>query len=121
MSDPMKKIYVTSKPINHLGLILFTSLAINIPLMDYDKNLKSLVRKSKKESIEPNYYLMGLLCLLYQFNPSNKLSFFVYISSLIKSTINFIISNKEVSKDPELISDLFTFIRFFEECIKFSK
>lgn len=44
--------------------------------MDYDKNLKSLVRKSKKEIIEPNYYLMGLLCLLYQFNPSNKLSFF---------------------------------------------
>ncbi len=30
MSDPMKKIYVTSKPINHLGLILFTSLAINV-------------------------------------------------------------------------------------------
>lgn len=92
----MKKIYVTSKPINHLGLMLFTSLAINIPLMDYDKNLKSLVRKNKKEKeiIEPNYYLMGLLCLLYQFNPSNKLSFFVYISSLIKSTINFIISNK---------------------------
>jgi len=62
---------------------------------------------------------MGLLCLLYQFNPSNKLSFFgnfdllylVYISSLIKSTINFIISNKKVSEDPELISDLFTFIR----------
>jgi len=26
-----------------------------------------------------------------------------------------------VSKDPELISDLFTFIRFFEESIKFSK
>lgn len=46
--------------------------------MDYDKNLKSLVRKNKKEKeiIEPNYYLMGLLCLLYQFNPSNKLSFF---------------------------------------------
>jgi hypothetical protein len=87
------------------------------------------VRKNKKEIIEPNYYLMGLLCLLYQFNPSNKLSFFgkivcyniVYISSLIKSTINFIISNKEVSKDPELVSDLFTFIRFFEECIKFSR
>lgn len=30
MSDPMKKIYVTSKPINHLGLLLFTSLAINV-------------------------------------------------------------------------------------------
>ena len=30
MSDPMKKIYVTSKPINHLGLMLFTSLAINV-------------------------------------------------------------------------------------------
>ena len=36
MSDPMKKIYVTSKPINHLGLILFTTLAINV-LVSYNK------------------------------------------------------------------------------------
>lgn len=29
--------------------------------------------------------------------------------------------NKEVSKNPELVSDLFTYIRFLEECIKFSR
>lgn len=29
--------------------------------------------------------------------------------------------NKEVSKNPELVGDLFTYIRFFEECIKFSR
>jgi hypothetical protein len=30
MSDPLKKVYVTSQPINHLGLILFACLAINV-------------------------------------------------------------------------------------------
>jgi len=29
--------------------------------------------------------------------------------------------NKEVSKNPEMIADLFTYIRFLEECIKFSR
>jgi hypothetical protein len=30
MSDPLKKVYVTSQPINHLGLLLFTCMAINV-------------------------------------------------------------------------------------------
>lgn len=30
MSDPLKKVYVTCQPINHLGLILFACLAINV-------------------------------------------------------------------------------------------
>lgn len=29
--------------------------------------------------------------------------------------------NKEVSKNPELIADLFTYIRFLEECVKYSR
>jgi len=29
--------------------------------------------------------------------------------------------NKEVSKNPELVSDLFTYIRFLEEAIKYSR
>ena len=44
-----------------------------------------------------------------------------YIANYIKSTINFIMINKEVSKNPEMIADLFTYIRFLEECIKFSR
>ena len=32
MTDPLKKVYVTSQPINHLGLLLFTCLAINVNL-----------------------------------------------------------------------------------------
>jgi hypothetical protein len=30
MSEPLKKVYVTSKPISHLGLILFATLTINV-------------------------------------------------------------------------------------------
>jgi hypothetical protein len=29
--------------------------------------------------------------------------------------------NKEISKNPEIVADLFTYIRFLEECIKFSR
>lgn len=43
--------------------------------MDYDNNLKSLIR-TKKGQIEPNYFLMGSLCLLQQFHPTTKLEFF---------------------------------------------
>lgn len=44
-----------------------------------------------------------------------------YLASYIKSTVNFIVINKEVQKNPELIADLFTYIRFFEEAIKYSR
>jgi hypothetical protein len=44
-----------------------------------------------------------------------------YIANYIKSTINFIMINKEVSKNPELVADLFTYIRYLEECIKYSR
>ena len=44
-----------------------------------------------------------------------------YIANYIKSTINFIMINKEVNRNPEIVADLFTYIRFLEECIKFSR
>lgn len=48
-------------------------------------------------------------------------SYAAYLASYIKSTVNFIVVNKEVQKNPELIADLFTYIRFFEEAIKYSR
>jgi hypothetical protein len=30
MADPLKKVYVTCQPINHLGLLLFACLATNV-------------------------------------------------------------------------------------------
>ena len=43
--------------------------------MDYDNNLKCLIR-TKKSQIEPNYFLVGCLCLLQQFHPTTKLEYF---------------------------------------------
>jgi hypothetical protein len=45
--------------------------------IDYDNNLKCLIRiKTKKSSIEPNYFLVGCSVLLQQFHPSTKLEYF---------------------------------------------
>ena len=43
--------------------------------MDYDSGLKCLIR-AKKSTFEPNYFLVGCLCLLQQFHPSAKLEYF---------------------------------------------
>ncbi len=40
------------------------------------------------------------------------------MSSYIRSSINFIMSNKEVYKNPEIVGDLFTLIRVMEESVK---
>lgn len=73
-------------------------------------------------------FIVGSLCLLQQFHPSAKLEYFcnlliysAFIGNYIKSTIYFIMINKEVIKNPELVADLFTYIRFLEECFKFSR
>lgn len=101
MLDPMKKVFITSKHIESLPVLLFTTLALQIFNIDYDNSLKCLIRiKTKKSTIEPNYFLVGCSVLLQQFHPSTKLEYFAYIANYIKSTINFIMINKEVSKNP---------------------
>ena len=72
MLDPMKKVYITSKHIESLPILLFTSLSLQIFSMDYDNGLKCLIR-AKKSQFEPNYFLVGCLCLLNQFHPMTKL------------------------------------------------
>jgi len=121
MSEALRKIYITVKPIEFLPMIVFTIVCMNINNMDFDKKLKALVRKNPKEPFEPNYFISGVLVFLNQFHSSNKDMFFGYISHYIKSTMNFIMINKEVNKNPEIIADLFTYIVFFEELIKFAK
>jgi|JI6StandDraft_1071083.scaffolds.fasta_scaffold13888_2 hypothetical protein len=135
MSEALRKIYITVKPIEFLPMIVFTIVCMNVITrptqinnMDFDKKLKALVRKNPKEPFEPNYFISGVLVFLNQFHSSNKDMFFGrqftdlgYISHYIKSTMNFIMINKEVNKNPEIIADLFTYIVFFEELIKFAK
>lgn len=75
--------------------------------MDFDKRLKALVRKNPKEPFEPNYFISGVLVFLNQFHSTNKDTFFGrhqcnagYLSHYIKSTMNFIMINKEVNRNP---------------------
>ena len=100
MSEALRKIYITGKPIEFLPMIVFTIVCMNINNMDFDKKLKALVRKNPKEAFEPNYFISGVLVFLNQFHSSNKDMFFGYISHYIKSTMNFIMINKEVNKNP---------------------
>lgn len=40
--------------------------------MDFDKKIKSLMRKNPKDPFEPNYFIYGLIVILNQFHPTNK-------------------------------------------------
>jgi hypothetical protein len=83
MSEALRKIYITVKPIEFLPMIMFTIVCMNVLFtitqinnMDFDKKLKALVRKNIKEPFEPNFFISGLLVFLNQFHSSNKEIFF---------------------------------------------
>jgi len=66
ISDPIKKIYITSNPIDTLPLIMFLMVNSIIMQLDYDTKLNTLVKKLKTDSFEPNYFIVGLLCFMNQ-------------------------------------------------------
>lgn len=48
MSEPLRKIYITVRPVNFLPLIMFVMVSLNIPNIDFDRKLQSLVKKNPK-------------------------------------------------------------------------
>ncbi|KAL4459953.1 hypothetical protein ABPG74_003479 [Tetrahymena malaccensis] len=122
ISDPIKKVYLTTEPIEGLSLMMLGLLLNNINQMDYCNQLKCLIaKKSEKVNLEPNYLLNGIIVFMNQFHPSVQEIFTGLIGYFVKSSFNFMQNTKDAAKNNDLIADLIIIMKIYEEYSMFSE
>jgi len=120
MSEPSKKIYITSDSISNLPMVMFLILLNQIHSMVPDKKLHILVKKKKEDVVDYTQLLFGLMTFLNQFHHSNTEIFLGLIAQFIKSGILFSLQVKDNKILNDTKSEISNHIFFFEDFIRYS-
>jgi WASH complex subunit strumpellin len=65
----LRKIYFAEKHSEYLPIILTLVIMTQLPLLDFDTKLNTLVRKNLKDTtFEPNFMVVGIIALLNQYH-----------------------------------------------------
>lgn len=148
MSDPLKKIYITSEPIEQLPLIMsllvnsevkrinnFSSILKNIiflkkyfllkiiylkiPNLFYNNKLSVLTKRNKKEGYDGTCFILGIVAFLNQFHKSNTDIFMGLLAQYINNTVNYALVSKDSKQNSEIVPDLMTYNSVFEEFCRY--
>ncbi|XP_071441255.1 WASH complex subunit 5 isoform X2 [Hetaerina americana] len=85
LGDPMAKIYVTTRNLQHISLLSFLFLAHCLPKLQYVKNAGGLMCRKSSDPLDGVPLVVGLQTLLRQFHPEVKQKFLAYIGQYIRS------------------------------------
>ena len=112
LSEPLAKIYSTTKPSELLPLFTFLVLTSVTPRYTYNDMLAVLICKKDKHRADSTPLIMGIVTLLKQFHSSYSTQFLALCGQYIRSQFNTIgISQKlEVPKD---VSTLAYFVELY--------
>jgi WASH complex subunit strumpellin len=118
-SEPLKKIYLTPDLVPHLQIVSFVCLLQMIGSISLDDKMKKLVRKTKKDEIEPACFLTGIVCYLNQFHPNYKKMLLALSSQYIRSILNFqFASIKDNKVLGQILGDVFLLTVVLDELMK---
>lgn len=111
LADPMEKIYVTTIPPKHIGLIMWLYVKFNINRLSFDTSAQTLVNTNRKEEIDGAPFVIGVATILKQVHSSELQEFFQLMAQYIRFTTRLTTDLKKVSGfTPELKS----IIRFMQ-------
>lgn len=113
LDDPMRKIYVTSQPLEGLPVLLFLFLLAYLPKLDYDSNFGTLVRKKEGYPLDGTPLAVGLACLLRQFHPAVTRKLLAYLGQFVRTTIQTVFGNVD-SKAIEIPSEVVNTLVFMD-------
>jgi len=87
--------------------------------MKYNAKFAVLQKRDKDDEFDGSCFVVGILCFLNQFNPTNKELFLDLLSQYIRTTISNQL-NKKSGSEKKNPGNLPCFIGFFEEFFRFS-
>ncbi|CAK8692488.1 unnamed protein product [Clavelina lepadiformis] len=114
MSDPLKKIYVTTKRLPHFALLCFVFTISQLQKLQYHKPLCGLICKKVNDAVDAPPFIIGMLTLLKQFHPNETEN---YITMLGQYTRSFIDSSGAQNKIMDLPSEAINTCAFLEDFV----
>jgi hypothetical protein len=119
LCDPIKKIYITSDPIENLPMFMFLFAHTHLPSFQPDKKLNILMKKKKEDPLDYFCLTIGMLTFLNQFHISNTEIFLGLLAQHIKSGLFFATQQKEQKVQTDIKSEIGNHVMFFEDFIRY--
>ena len=112
INDPMMKIYITTKPLDHFPLFMFLFFISQAPKFAYNKTLSVLasVTPRKKGGIDSTPFIVGFITMLKQFHSIHTQKLLGYFGQFIRAHINLIPKNPKLTDLPKEVQELLLFI-----------
>jgi len=110
---PQSQIYIASKPIEHLALILFLQTILHLQRITYDSQLSVLLSKSKS-GIDNMPLVVGIATVLAQFHIGFTHKYMGYLGQWIRSMLL-------LTDQTETPNEIFLLLMFLEDLVKFGQ
>ncbi|XP_075681849.1 WASH complex subunit 5 isoform X1 [Rhinoderma darwinii] len=114
--NPLNKIYITTKQLSFFPIVNFLFLIVQLPKLQYNKNLGMTCRKPA-DAIDWPPLVLGLLTLLKQFHSRYTEQFLALIGQFIRSSME----QSTSQKIPEMPADMVGALMFLEDYVHFTK
>ncbi|XP_071514464.1 WASH complex subunit 5 isoform X1 [Panulirus ornatus] len=85
MTQPLDRIYVTTRPLPPLSFVLLLTVITQVPKIHYTKSLGGLTGIKGSEGIDGELMIVGLVTVLRQFHPDHTLRFIQLLAQYITS------------------------------------
>ncbi|KAL1129466.1 hypothetical protein AAG570_013992 [Ranatra chinensis] len=115
LGDPYAKIYITTRSIPYMALLVFVFTSSQVPRFQHDKALDCLLCKKTGEGIMP--FLLGLQTLLRQFHPTVHKQFVLYCCQYTKS---YMLNSTFSIKQQEIPHEALSMMQFLDEYVDYS-
>jgi WASH complex subunit strumpellin len=116
ISSPLTKIYITTKKLQHVPLIVFLVVTANLPKLTYVKSVGELVCKKPAEPLDGAPFVAGAVTLLKQFHSENTDQFFALLGQYVRSMI----ASAQGSVQPEVTSDVINALVFLDNYVHYA-
>ncbi|XP_064625131.1 WASH complex subunit 5-like isoform X1 [Lineus longissimus] len=111
ISNPLTKIYITTKKLPFFPLIVFLMVITHLPKLVYQKTIGSMVCKKAADPIDGPPFVVGIITLLKQHHSDNLNHFFSLLGQYIRSMVE----TTQGSKVPEFSQDVINTLVFLED------
>lgn len=117
ISNPLAKIYTTTRPLVHISLFIFLFIAGQLTKLTYVKSLGGLVCKKGAEPLDGVPLIVGTLTVLHQFHQDHVSNFLAYMGQYIRSLITGTSDSSKADMPPEVVNAC----SFLEEFVKYGQ
>ena len=115
LHDPSTKIYVATKPVDHISLVIFILLFTQLSKLTYFRKIGTLTAKKQSEAIDGPPFVTGMVTLLRQYHSDVTDEFLQYTCQYIRSLL---VEDTAKEKSVEVTDDIVVALTFMDDFMR---